>query len=234
MDTMTFCVPCLFGLEGLVGDELRRLDLQNVRVEDRRVFFEGDFAAMAKANLCCRMGERVMILLAEFDAHSFEDLFQGVKAVPLERFIPKNGAFPVKGYSLNSQLHSVPDCQAIVKKAAVTRLGEKYGILEAAQKFKKEEEVPMSQAVIGWLIAIVVFIVAEAATVALVSVWFIGGAVCALVAAILGAGLGVQLAVFLVVSAALLAFACPAARKKGAKKPERMNADRLVDRKRGV
>ena len=56
MDTMTFCVPCLFGLEGLVGDELRRLDLQNVRVEDRRVFFEGDFAAMAKANLCCRMG----------------------------------------------------------------------------------------------------------------------------------------------------------------------------------
>ena len=106
MDTMTFCVPCLFGLEGLVGDELRRLDLQNVRVEDRRVFFEGDFAAMAKANLCCRMGERVMILLAEFDAHSFEDLFQGVKAVPLERFIPKDGAFPVKGYSLNSQLHA--------------------------------------------------------------------------------------------------------------------------------
>ena len=128
MDTMSFCVPCLFGLEGLVGDELRRLDLQNVRVEDRRVFFEGDFAAMAKANLCCRMGERVMILLAEFDAHSFEDLFQGVKAVPLERFIPKDGAFPVKGYSLNSQLHSVPDCQAIVKKAAVTRLGEKYGL----------------------------------------------------------------------------------------------------------
>ena len=86
----------------------------------------------------------------------------------------------------------------------------------------------MSQAVIGWLIAIVVFIVAEAATVTLVSVWFIGGAVCALIAAILGAGLGVQLAVFLVVSAALLAFACPAARKKWAKKPERMNADRLV------
>ena len=86
----------------------------------------------------------------------------------------------------------------------------------------------MSQAVIGWLIAIVVFIAAEAATVALVSVWFIGGAVCALVAAILGAGLGVQLAVFLVVSAALLAFACPAARKKWVKKPERMNADRLV------
>ena len=79
----------------------------------------------------------------------------------------------------------------------------------------------MSYEVIGWLIAIVVFIAAEAATVALVSVWFIGGAVCALAAAILGAGLAVQLAVF-------LAFVCPIARKKWTKKPERMNADRLV------
>ena len=128
MDQMTFCVPCLFGLEGLVGDELKRLDLQNVRVEDRRVFFDGDFAAMAKANLCCRMGERVMILLGQGKVTSFEDLFQLVKRTPLEDFIPKDGAFPVKGYSLNSQLHSVPDCQAIVKKAAVTRLGEHYGL----------------------------------------------------------------------------------------------------------
>ena len=128
MQTMTFCVPCLFGLEGLVGDELRRLNLSNVRVEDRRVFFDGDFAAMARANLCCRMGERVMILLAQFEAKSFEDLYQGVKHIALEDFIPKDGAFPVKGYSLDSQLHSVPDCQAIVKKAAVDRLGAKYGL----------------------------------------------------------------------------------------------------------
>ena len=128
METMTFCVPCLFGLEGLVGDELRRLELSNVRVEDRRVFFEGDFAAMAKANLCCRMGERVMILLSEFDAHSFEDLFQGVKATPLERFIPKDGAFPVKGYSLESALHSVPDCQKIIKKAVVESLKQRYHV----------------------------------------------------------------------------------------------------------
>ena len=128
MQTMTFCVPCLFGLEGLVGDELKRLNLSNVRVEDRRVFFDGDFAAMAKANLCCRMGERVMILLSQFEAKSFEDLYQGMKKIPLEDFVPKDGAFPVKGYSLDSQLHSVPDCQAIVKKAAVDRLGAKYGL----------------------------------------------------------------------------------------------------------
>ena len=127
MQTMTFCVPCLFGLEGLVGDELKRLNLSNVRVEDRRVFFDGDFAAMAKANLCCRMGERVMILLSQFEAKSFEDLYQGMKKIPLEDFVPKDGAFPVKGYSLDSQLHSVPDCQAIVKKAAAQRLGRAYG-----------------------------------------------------------------------------------------------------------
>ena len=128
MERWTMAVPCLFGLEGLVGDELKRLGCEGVRVEDRRVFFTGDFADLAKVNLCCRMGERVMIRLGHFRAMSFEDLFQGVKALPLERFIPKDGAFPVKGYSLNSQLHSVPDCQAIVKKAAVTRLGEKYGL----------------------------------------------------------------------------------------------------------
>ena len=92
----------------------------------------------------------------------------------------------------------------------------------------------MSYEVIGWLIAIVVFIAAEAATVALVSVWFIGGAVCALAAAILGAGLAVQLAVFLAVSAALLAFVCPIARKKWTKKPERMNADTGAVRVSGV
>lgn len=128
MEHLTMAVPCLFGLEGLVGDELRRMDMGNVRVEDRRVFFEGDFSAMARANLRLRMGERVMILLARFPARTFEELYQGVKAIPLERFIPKEGAFPVKGYSLDSQLHSVPDCQAIAKKAAVDRLGAKYGM----------------------------------------------------------------------------------------------------------
>ena len=128
MDRFTMAVPCLFGLEGPVGDELRRMKMENVRVEDRRVFFDGDFTAMAKANVCLRMGERVTILLARFPVKTFEDLYQGVKAIELERFIPKNGAFPVKGYSLESQLHSVPDCQAIVKKAAVDRLGAKYGL----------------------------------------------------------------------------------------------------------
>ena len=128
MDQMEFSVPCLFGLEGLTGDELRRLNMDNVRVENGRVLFSGDQRALAKANVCLRTGERVLIVLADFRATTFEELFQGVYNTPLEAYSPKDGAFPVKGHCLNSTLMSVPDCQAIVKKAASRRLGEKYGI----------------------------------------------------------------------------------------------------------
>ena len=125
---LEFSVPCLFGLEGLAGDELRRLNIENVRVENGRVLFSGGAEAMAKANICLRTGERVLLILAEFEARSFEELFQGVYRTNLEDFIPKDGQFPVKGHCLNSQLMSVPDCQAIIKKAASRRLGEKYGV----------------------------------------------------------------------------------------------------------
>ena len=128
MSNFEFAVPCLFGLEGIAGDELRRLDLQNVRVENGRVLFSGDARAMAKANVCLRTGERILLVLAEFTAKTFEELFQGVYRTNLEDFIPKDGQFPVKGHCLNSQLMSVPDCQAIIKKAASKRLGEKYGV----------------------------------------------------------------------------------------------------------
>ena len=128
MRNFQLIVPTLFGLEGLAGDELRRLGLENVRVEDRRVFFSGDEAALAKANICLRTGERVMVVLAQFTAKSFEELFQGVYHTNLEDYIPKDGQFPVKGHCLNSQLMSVSDCQAIIKKAASKRLGEKYGV----------------------------------------------------------------------------------------------------------
>ena len=128
MEQFEFAVPCLFGLEGLAGDELRRLDIPDVRVENGRVLFSGGFAELAKANVCLRTGERVLLILADFEAKTFEQLFQGVYRTNLEDFIPRDGAFPVKGHCLNSQLMSVPDCQAIVKKAAFRRLGEKYGV----------------------------------------------------------------------------------------------------------
>ena len=128
MDNLQFVAPCLFGLEGIAGDELRRLGMENVKVEDRRVLFTGDAAAMAKANICLRTGERIMLVLAQFQAKTFEELFQGVLAANLEDFIPADGQFPVKGHCLNSQLMSVSDCQAIIKKAASKRLGQKYGV----------------------------------------------------------------------------------------------------------
>lgn len=121
-------VPCLFGLEGLAAQELRRMDLQNVQAENGRVLFQGSFSDIIKANLRLRTGERVLLRLASFPARTFEELFQGVLNTPLEEFIPKSGTFPVKGHCLNSQLHSVPDCQAIIKKAAAKRLGEKYHV----------------------------------------------------------------------------------------------------------
>ena len=128
MNNLEFSVPCLFGLEGLAGDELKRMSIENVRVENGRVLFSGDAYAMAKANVNLRTGERVLLILADFPAKSFEELFQGVYRTNLEDFIPKDGQFPVKGHCLNSQLMSVPDCQAIIKKAASRRLGEKYGV----------------------------------------------------------------------------------------------------------
>lgn len=128
MTYFEFSVPCLFGLEGIAGDELCRLGMENVRVENGRVLFSGDGRAMAKANVCLRTGERVLIVLADFPAKTFEELFQGVCRCNLEDYIPRDGAFPVKGHCLNSTLMSVPDCQAIIKKAASKRLGEKYGV----------------------------------------------------------------------------------------------------------
>ena len=128
MSTFEFSVPCLFGLEGIAGDELRRLNFENVRVENGRVLFSGDEEALAKANVCLRTGERVLLVLADFPAKTFEELFQGVYSTNLEDFIPRDGSFPVKGHCLGSQLMSVPDCQAIIKKAASKRLGEKYGL----------------------------------------------------------------------------------------------------------
>ena len=128
MGHFEFAVPCLFGLEGIAGDELKRMELENVRVENGRVLFSGDESALARANIGLRTGERILIVLAQFEAKTFEQLFQGVYKTPLENYIPADGVFPVKGHCLNSTLMSVPDCQAIIKKAASRRLGEKYGV----------------------------------------------------------------------------------------------------------
>lgn len=125
---MTFVIPCIFGLEALVKEELRGLGLGDVRAEDGRVLCSGELKDLPRLNINLRCGERVLVLMASFPAGSFEELFQAASAAPWERFIPRSGAFPVKGYALESALHSVPDCQRIIKKAVADRLGRVYGV----------------------------------------------------------------------------------------------------------
>lgn len=127
-NSIRLCCPCHFGLESVLKYEIAKIGGDDIRVNDGKISFSGDENILARANICLSTAERVMIELAEFKATTFEELFQGVKSIELERWIKSDNAFPVKGYSLNSALHSVPDCQAIVKKAAVERLKEKYGI----------------------------------------------------------------------------------------------------------
>ena len=123
---MRFCVPCLLGVEGLLAEELREIGCLDVTAENGRVLFSGAAGDIARANVCLRTAERVLILVGEFPAISFEELFQGVKALDWASFLPKNAAFPVKGYCLDSQLHSMPDCQKIIKKAVVEKLKQSY------------------------------------------------------------------------------------------------------------
>ena len=128
MEQLTLVIPCLFGLEKLVADEARRLGLAEVRGENGRVLCRGGLKDIPRLNLNLRCGERVLIRLGSFPAESFDQLFEGTRALPWEELIPREGEFPVRGHSLNSCLHSVPACQSIVKKAVAARLGEKYGV----------------------------------------------------------------------------------------------------------
>ena len=125
---LELCAPCLFGLEGIVAAEYRRLGFANVRAENGRVYFTGDYETVVRANLWSRYSERILIKLAEFPAGSFEELFEGVKAIAWENHIPKEGQFPVKGHCVHSRLASVPNCQKIIKKAVVNRLQEQYHV----------------------------------------------------------------------------------------------------------
>ena len=125
---LNMVAPCLFGVEGILADELRRFGIENVRAENGRVLFSGDLNTLAFVNINTRYAERVLINVGQFYATDFTALFEGVKNLPWEDFIGKEDAFPVNGWSLNSQLFSIPDCQSIVKKAIVERLKTKYNI----------------------------------------------------------------------------------------------------------
>ncbi len=126
--TLQFVIPALMGVESTVAWELKKLGLPDVRAENGRVLCRGDAGDIPRMNLNLRCGARVLLELGRFSARTFEELFQGVLSIPWEDYIPREGRFPVKGYSISSQLHSVPACQSIVKKALCTRLGRAYGL----------------------------------------------------------------------------------------------------------
>ena len=112
-----------FGLEAVVRREIENLGYEIIKTEDGKITYSGDERAIAKSNLWLRAADRVLIKLAEFNAATFEELFQGVKAIAWEELVPKDGRVVVTGTSVKSALHSVPACQSIGKKAIVERLG---------------------------------------------------------------------------------------------------------------
>ena len=128
MNKINLVAPCLFGIESVAADEFRRMGFEDIKTENGRVLLSGDSNMLARANICSRFAERILINVGEFQALTFTDLFEGVKALPWENYIGRDDAFPVNGWSINSKLFSIPDCQSIIKKAIVERLKLKYHV----------------------------------------------------------------------------------------------------------
>ena len=120
--------PCIFGIESIAAGEFKRMGFENVVTENGRVLLEGDFNMLARANINSRFAERILINMGQFCATTFTELFDNIKTLPWENFIGKDDTFPVTGSTIDSALHSLPDCQKIIKKAVVTRLSSVYGI----------------------------------------------------------------------------------------------------------
>jgi len=127
---LKYTATCLFGLEGLLGAEIDALGYTRTETMDGRITFLGDAAAAAVCNMNLRFAERLYLNLGSFHAETFEELFEGTRKIPLEEWIGREDAFPVRGHAIKSTLFSVPDCQRIIKKAAATRLGKVYGITQ--------------------------------------------------------------------------------------------------------
>ena len=125
---MQLVATCLFGLEGLLGEEIDSLGYKRLETIDGRITFDAPEDAIAVCNIRLRTAERVLIKLGSFKAYSFNDLFEGTKALNWFDYIGREDMFPVKGHSIRSKLYSIPDCQKIIKKAVVTSLSQKYNM----------------------------------------------------------------------------------------------------------
>lgn len=127
-DKMLCYAACSFGLEAAAADELRRIGAKDVSARDARVYFTADANILARANIRLASADRVYLVLAQFEARTFDELFQGIAAMEWGEILPKNANFPVLGDAVRSVLKSVPDVQSISKKAIVQAMKRKYGL----------------------------------------------------------------------------------------------------------
>lgn len=141
MQKVKLLATAAMGLESIVAMEVKQLGYE-VEVDNGKVIFEAPISAIPRCNLWLRTADRVKIIVGEFEAKTFDELFEGTKALNWENYIAEDGQFPVSGKSVKSTLYSVPDCQAIVKKAIAERLKLKYGMVskmpETGALFKVE------------------------------------------------------------------------------------------------
>lgn len=126
MSRLQLIATAPMGLESIVARELKELGYTDMEVENGRVTFAGDLKDICRCNLWLRTSDRILVKMGEFPAKTFDELFEGTKALPWEQWIPVDGEFPVEGRSHHSQLSSVPACQGIVKKAIVEKLKQSY------------------------------------------------------------------------------------------------------------
>jgi len=145
MHKMQLIATASFGIESVVGRELKWLGYDDQMIENGRVTFAGDEEAICRSNMWLRSADRILIKVGEFKALTFDELFEGTKALPWDEWLPENAEFPVDGRSVDSKLASVSDCQAIVKKAIVEKLKLKY------KKEWFEENGPLYRVEVGLL-----------------------------------------------------------------------------------
>ena len=128
MTNYRYIAPCHFGIEKTLSFEVKKIGGEDIAVSDGKVAFSGSPELCAKANICLSTAERVCIVLGQFRAKTFDELFEGIRALPLSEYIGRYDAFPNTGHSLNSVLKSIPACQKIVKKAMAVNLCKAYGL----------------------------------------------------------------------------------------------------------
>ena len=128
MGSYDLIATATFGLESVVADEVKKLGYEDVKIENGKVTYQTDLLGICRSNLWLRTADRVRLKVGEFHVETFDSLFEQTKALPWEQFLPQDANFPVDGKSIKSKLFSVSDCQALVKKAIVERLKQRYQV----------------------------------------------------------------------------------------------------------